>query len=118
AVLRLTCRMSLRNVLSDVTVLTQASLDGSLSGPEEIPAKFEWVDALLFPSGLGLLLMKVGLRGPEPRLSQLMYLNQSLSTVLPPQVTSPMPTLQFASAVERMRVSDLINFLLQGLVRR
>jgi hypothetical protein len=118
SVLRLTCQMPLREALGEFTVVQERMFENMPAVREEVPARMEWVDVLLFPGGVGFLLLKVGLRGEPQRLSSLIDLNYYLRTVLPPKLNWTLPTLHFAGAAEPLRMADLVDFLTQGLVSR
>jgi hypothetical protein len=80
----------------------------------ELSGCLDWVDALLFPSGVGFLLLKVRLGGEPARLSQLIELNRAIRLVHPLSVGRSLADLCFAGAT--VTVSDVMNFLTQGMV--
>lgn len=86
-------------------------------GPRrEVPCRLDWVDALLFPSGIGFLLVKVRLDAEAAGLAQLIDLNLAIRTVHPPASHWSLPKLRFPAGGEEVTVRDLLNFLTQGLV--
>lgn len=115
SVLRLTCQPSLRAALAEFIVVQHREEDGQVVEHEEIAARLEWLDALLFPTGVGFLLLKVRLRADSPRLSGLIDLNHCLRTVLPLNLSWVLPTLHFPGAAQPLRMADLVNLLAQGL---
>jgi hypothetical protein len=80
----------------------------------ELPGRLDWVDALLFPSGIGFLLLKVRLDNERARLAQLIELNRAIRLVHPLSVGWSLPELCVGSGTVTVR--DLMNFLTQGLV--
>ncbi len=114
AVLRLTCRSAVHAPLSSFTLSARRGAPGKSSLLTEIPARLDWIDAVLFPSGLGFLAFKVRLDEEPPRLSRLIALNAALRLVHPPSLAWSLPTLRFASG-EEVRTCDLMNFLTAGL---
>lgn len=83
---------------------------------EELSACFEWIDAMLFASGVGFLIFKVKLRQDEPSLSKLSDLNYYLRTVHPPTIEWNLPKLYFEKYGKGILVRDLIDFLTQGMI--
>ena len=75
AVLRLTCRSAVHAPLSSFTLSARRGAPGKSSLHTEIPARLDWIDAVLFPSGLGFLAFKVRLDEEPPRLSRVIALN-------------------------------------------
>lgn len=82
---------------------------------EEVQTHLEWVDAMLFASGIGLLLLKVQLREEAPLLKQLIDLNYYLRMVHPPTIYWTLPELHFKNSVS-VSVRTLMDFLSQGMV--
>lgn len=85
-----------------------------------IGASLDWVDALLFPSGIGLLLLKVRLSESSPHLGRLIDLNYYLRLVQPPtpdwrmaQVTLGREDAQVAP--ERWEMRGWVDSWLRGL---
>src|SRR5581483_11272717 len=78
-------------------------------------AGLEWADVMLFPSGIGFLLLKARLASERPRLSELIRLNQALRLVHPPTLDWDLPVLRLHATGEPLHLRDLIDFLLQGL---
>ena len=60
AVLRLTCRSAVHSPLSTFTLAVRRGAPGKTSLHAEIPARLDWIDAVLFPSGLGFLRSRCG----------------------------------------------------------
>jgi hypothetical protein len=116
SVLRLTARSGVQAALAEFNLLQRRECEGKVVSQQEIPGKIDWVDVLLFPSGLGFLLLKAGLRGKNPALSQLITLNAGLRVVNPPSLVWTLPVLQLPATREELRVCDLMNGLTQGLV--
>jgi hypothetical protein len=79
--------------------------------------RLDWVDLLLFPSGVGFLLFKARLAGDRPRLSELMALNAGLRQVRPPTLAWDLPVLRIPGVAGEPRFRDLVNFLLAGLTK-
>jgi hypothetical protein len=73
-----------------------------------------WVDALLFPSGVGFLLLKYRLDGQRSRLSQLIELNRHVRLVHPFSAGKSLAKLEFDRC--HVTVRNLMNYLTQGLV--
>jgi hypothetical protein len=116
-VVRLTLRPGLMRVLGEMVVVHQGFSGGYTTEAVELPARCPWIDAVLFPSGLGFLLLNVRLAGEHPRLSELIRLNQALRQVHPPKRSAPMPVMRFWGG-EEAGVGQLINFLVGGLASR
>ncbi len=114
-VLRLTLDPAVCRSLAGFGVVKQRTLRDDAPASPHLPACLDWVDALLFPSGVGFLLLKVRLRAERPRLSQLIELNQAMRLVHPPSLSWALPTLHFDSGGEPATLRDLLNFLLQGM---
>lgn len=110
-VLRLTLRDQTHACLEEFLVRCPGNY---ALAPADLPARCDWIDAELYPSGIGFLLFRVRLDGPRPRLSQLIRLNQALRQVLPPSRRSPVAELE-SHAGDRFCMRDLMNFLTQGL---
>jgi hypothetical protein len=110
-VLRLTLRPEIHSELQEFTVHSPSGHD---HGALELPASCDWIDAQLFPSGLGFLLFKVHLAAPHPRLSMLIRLNQALRLVHPPNRHARVASLQFSGGVQ-LSVREWMNYLVQGI---
>src|SRR4051812_31562588 len=80
-VLRLTLQPSVHAALEEFLVRSPGCHNFDAA---DLPARCDWVDAELYPSGLGFLLFRVRLTGAHPNLAQLIRLNQGLRQVLPP----------------------------------
>jgi hypothetical protein len=115
-ILRLTCREALSADLARFTLAPHRETAGRGVGHAEMPVQLDWVDAVLFPSGVGFLLLKVRLRLDAPRMAQLIELNRLLRLVHPPTLSWTLPLMHFARTGAALRVRDLMNFLTQGLV--
>jgi hypothetical protein len=113
-VVRLTLRTAIMRLLQEVTVI-RPTFAGRSRESEELHAHCSWIDAVLFPSGLGFLLLHVRVSEDQPRLSSLIHLNGALRHVHPPARSAPMPVLRLGDGQE-ITVRDLMNFLTQGLV--
>jgi hypothetical protein len=79
------------------------------------PVHIEWVDAVLFPSGIGFLLIKAGLQESAPRLSHLIDLNYYLRMVHPPTTEWKLPELRIKRMAYTVKMRDLTDFLTQGI---
>jgi hypothetical protein len=116
SILRLTARPGLRAALAEFNLVE--CRDGRLAtGRKEVAGRVDWADVLLFPSGLGFLLLKVGLREDRPGLGRLIALNSALRVVHPPSLAWTLPVLHLPATGEELRVCDLLNGLTQGLVQ-
>src|SRR5262249_37190853 len=58
AVVRLTCRPELAAALAEFTLLVPRPPGERDRGPAALPGRLDWIDAVLFPSGIGFLLLK------------------------------------------------------------
>jgi hypothetical protein len=116
AVLRLTARPPLRPALAEFTVVHRRPRPARHGEPAELRGRLDWLDAVLFPSGVGFLLLAVRLADDRPHLSRLIELNAALRLVHPPSLTWELPTLHFARGAGDLQVRDLINVLTRGLV--
>jgi hypothetical protein len=113
-VVRLTLRPGLMAALAEMIVVHQGFSGGYTTEAMELSAECRWIDAVLFPSGLGFLLLQVRLAQEQPRMSALIRLNQALRHVHPPRHSAHMPVLRLPGG-EEVTVRDLMNFLTQGL---
>ena len=77
--------------------------------------RLDWVDAILFPSGVGFLMMKFILDEASPRLSHLIGLNSHLRTVHPPFIGSRLTELRVNRTAYTVKMRDLTDFLTQGM---
>lgn len=111
---RLPASSILRLTLRPVLVCQLAAFRVDPRVGTELPGCLDWVDALLFPSGIGFLLLKYRLGTERARLAQLIELNRALRLVHPLSVGKPLPVLHFDSGT--LTVAELMNFLTQGLV--
>ncbi len=112
-VVRLTLRAGLMHLLQEITVVrpSAARRDREIS---ELHARCSWIDAVLFPSGLGFLLFHMRLSEEQPRLSALIDLNGALRHIHPPTRSAAMPVLRLIDGQE-ITVRDLMNYLTEGL---
>jgi hypothetical protein len=113
AILRLTFRPAYLDWLTGFSVQRNQRTDEP--PVPDVSGSLEWVDAVLFPSGVGFLLLKFGLRAPEPGLAQFIELNQALRLVHPASATRPLPQLGFDTGGPPVHVRELLNYLTQGL---
>jgi hypothetical protein len=114
AILRLTLRPAYLESLIGFTVNQERPTSDSHA--REVSGGFDWIDAVLFPSGVGFLLLKFRLRDAQPRLAQLIELNQTIQLVHPSSASRPLPRLLFDTGGPAWQVRDLLNYLTQGLV--
>jgi hypothetical protein len=115
SILRLTCHGAARDALA-AFVVTQPRQGGSkLTEHVDLPARLDWVDALLFPSALGFLVLKVRLASATPRLAQLIRLNRALRLVHAPTLHWALPVLRLGASGEEVRVRDVLDDLTRGL---
>jgi hypothetical protein len=112
-VLRLTCRPELARALGDFACV---SVDHQGQPGQEVEARFQWVDALLFPCGMGFLLLKAVLAGERPGLGDLIQIERDVRLVHPPHASAPLPRLRFHASGEELTVPALLDYLTQGLV--
>jgi hypothetical protein len=113
-VVRLTARPALADALGAFTLVRRREAHGYVEHPE-VPAHFDWIDMVLFPCGMGFVLLKARVEGEAPGLASLIRLNDALRLVHAPALTAALPVLRFAGG-EELTVPDLLNFLMQGLV--
>jgi hypothetical protein len=111
AVLRLTCRESFRAALARFIVVPDRP---SRHPPAQ--GRLDWIDALLFPAGVGFLILKVRLDSDHPTLERLLDLNRQLRHVHPPSLGWSLPALRFPSGA-MLTMEEMMNFLTQGLVQ-
>jgi hypothetical protein len=108
-VTRLTLRPALAGALAAFDLVPHRR-----HGAGGVAGRFDWVDAWLFPCGMGFLLLKARLGGQRPGLSELIRLNNALRLVHPPTALTALPTLRFAGG-EGLTVPELFDYLLQGM---
>jgi hypothetical protein len=110
-VLRWTCRQEMLDRIARFSVVSpHAAADRA----NLVQARLDWVDALLFPSGVGFLLFKVRLEDARPDLAQLITLNEALQLTHPVTLSRPLHELRFADGT-LARFSDVLNVLVRGL---
>jgi hypothetical protein len=114
AILRLTCRPACFESLAGFTVNWDGRKDDAHW--RETSACFDWIDAVLFPSGVGFLLLKFRLREAPQRLAQLVELNQAIRHVHPLSTSRKLPRLFFDAGGPESSIRDLVNYLTQGFV--
>ncbi len=112
AVLRLTYKQPLLQQIKNFDML-ELDHNGTLS--QTLPATIDWIDALVFPSGVGFLMLKIQLRGPQAQLTQLIDLNYNFRLVHAPSVDWHLPQLRFNQQANMLSVRDLLDFLTQGM---
>ncbi len=78
-------------------------------------AHCSWIDAVLFPSGLGFLLLHMRLNEEQPRLSGPYQLNGAMHTFIRRLTQLPCPVLRALIGGQEITVRDLMNYLTQGL---
>lgn len=115
-ILRLTYKSESRAAFERFTVTQRVEENGKLIDHQEITACLDWVDAMLFPAGVGFLILKIRLAENPERLSKLIDLNYHLRLVHPPQIGWTLPTLRFGNPEVKMSVRALMDFLLQEMV--
>jgi hypothetical protein len=106
AVLRLTARPELYRPLAEFTLVDRR---------DEIAANLDWIDVVLFPSGIAFLLLKLRLASERPTLGRLIALNAAVRLVHPPTLAWKLPALRLADGAEDFRVRDLMAHLTDGL---
>jgi hypothetical protein len=113
--LRLTCRAG---AVRDACVTVQPR---RREGPHEVPAgpglaaRLEWVDSILFPTGVGFLALKVALAEAPARLADLCALNAGLRELYPTTLDGASAGLRFPGGTELITLRDLVDLLLQGM---
>jgi hypothetical protein len=112
-VLRLTCRESVLAPLEQFTLAPHPQ--GAARGRAAIPGRLDWVDAVLFPTGVGFLLLRVRLRAERPGLAGLIDLNSGLRNVQPPSFSWRLPVLRFPDGQAETSVRGLVDALTEGL---
>jgi hypothetical protein len=80
-----------------------------------LSARLEWIDCMLFSSGIGFLLLKVRLNGTTPKLSQLIDLNYYLRAVHPPTIPWTLPTIRFEGEPTHITLREFLDYLTQGM---
>ncbi len=108
SVVRLTLRPEFFEPISHFHL--EAKPTASMPEPEALPALFRWVDVILFPTGLGFLLLKTRVEKETRTFDDLLRLNRGLQAV----EFDFAPTLAWGE--HRFYFRDLINYLLQGFM--
>jgi hypothetical protein len=112
AVMRITYKQERLEQIKRFEVFEQHPQHAASTG---LPAEIEWIDALLFPWGIGFLLLKTVLRQDSPKLNQLVDLNYFLRLVHAPNIDWKLPELSFNHQANTFTVRDLMDFLTQGM---
>lgn len=113
-VLRITYKKALLQSIKNIEITSLVKSSGTTEGAK-LAAQVEWIDAMLFPSGIGFLMLKVGLEEAAPQLGQLIDLNYYLRLVHPPNINWNLPELNIRQGGTKMMVRDLMDFLTQGM---
>lgn len=98
--------------LSEIQRFTFPGKDGN-----EIAARFLWIDAVIFPSGIGFLLFKTELEQGVSSLGNLIEFNKSFCRVHPFNIFQTLPVFKFAEN-EEFGTKQLIEKLLGGFVSK
>src|SRR5262249_24237917 len=114
AILRLTLRDSALSSQRRFSIATRPAGEAKETDRPELVVSMDWVDALVFPSGIGFLILRYGLEGEQFKLSQLIGLNRAIRLVHPPTINWALPRFRFDSETSAT-VRGLMNFLVQGL---
>lgn len=112
AVLRITYKKAFLQSIKNIDITSIVKSDGPAENTK-LSAQVQWIDAMLFPSGLGFLMLKVVLEEDSPQLGQLIDLNYYLRLVHPPNINWTLPRLSAEQTT--MTVRDLMDFLTQGM---
>jgi len=113
AVLRATYKQTYLQQLKQFEVVERADTQTSTTS---IAARIDWIDAVLFPSGIGFLMLKIVLDRDSPQLNHLVDLNYSLRLVHPPNTAWILPEIRFGGQAHKNTVRDLMDFLTQAMV--
>jgi hypothetical protein len=91
--------------------------DGTILERFEAGFALDWIDAVLFPNQVGLLLLKVQLAEGQPTVGRLSELLQLLRLVHPPRLGWELARWRCSGPDGELsfRSRDLVDFLLQGL---
>jgi len=114
AVLRITYRNNLLADIRDVEIVPP-SFDSEPAQEKMPPARVEWIDAVMFPSGIGFLMLKVVLNEATPKLSHLVDLNYYLRIIHPPFTDWTLTELRLGRLAYTLKMRDLMDFLTQGI---
>jgi hypothetical protein len=82
---------------------------------EPLDVRLDWLDAWLYPSGVGFLVFKLRLAGPDFRMGRLLHLNHDLRRVRSVFHDTTPATVSFGTTLPRLPVARLIDYLLEGL---
>jgi hypothetical protein len=113
--LRLTYKGGLVSRFANFKVFEQTPTGEQVEEPAGLLVRLEWIDCMLFASGIGFLLLKIRVDETPAKLSQLIDLNYYLRTVHPPTVPWTLPTLRFDNGSTSVTVRDFLDYLLQGM---
>lgn len=116
SVARITLKRELLSPLRDIAILAPSAGGGRREGIA-LRARLEWVDAALFPAGIGFLMMKLVLSEARPRLPDLIDLNRYLRTVHQPFIDSGLTELRLGGTAHTVKMRDLTDFLTQGMTQ-
>lgn len=83
SVLRITYRDELLADVRDIEIIPP-SFGDRVEQETMPPVRLEWIDAIMFPSGIGFLMLKAVFREASPKLPNLVDLNYYLRIVHPP----------------------------------
>lgn len=81
----------------------------------DAPFEIEWVDAVLFPQGMGFLALKVRLLGERPTVGRWNDFLYHLHLVHPPKLEWRLATWQLAGGRLSCAGRDLVDFFLQAM---
>jgi hypothetical protein len=84
------------------------------------PFKVLWVDVLLFPFQIGVLILKVQLEETAPSVARINDFHYYVRTIHPPKLGWELATVRFGRGETGVpfKVSDLVDYLLQGLTEQ
>src|SRR5262249_26463058 len=111
-VLRLTLRREVHAALEEFIVRCPGNHHVE---PADLPARCDWIDAQLYPSGIGFVLFRVRPPPENPGRAHPTRLNRALRRVLPATRRVHLAELETAAG-DRFTMRELMNFLTQGLV--
>jgi hypothetical protein len=114
AVLRLTYDPARLRALRSARLVFEAK---DPAGQFDAPFEVEWVDAVLFPQGMGFLALKVRLLDERPTVGRWNDFLYHLHLVHPPKLEWRLATWRLADGRLSCAGRDLVDFFLQGLTR-